>query len=505
MADIVLTTFNARFIHASFGLRYLKANLGSLSPRATIMEFVTSQRPVDVLEAILLEEPKIVGLGVYIWNIAQSAELVSLLKRLRPEIKVVIGGPEVSHELEAQPICSEADHVIVGEADVAFRELCEVLLSGGESGRVIRPGLPDIATLVMPYDLFEAEDIAHRVVYVEASRGCPFRCEFCISSLDKKVRQFPLPEFLEQMQGLWDRGLRHFKFVDRTFNLDMKVSGAILDFFHERYEPGLFLHFEMIPDRLPEGLRASIARFPPGALQFEVGIQTFDPETAARISRRQNYGRLAENLAFLRQSSGVHVHADLIAGLPGEDLESFGRGFDQLVEMGPQEIQVGILKRLRGTPIVRHTKDAQMVYSPSAPYEILSTGAMSFTDLQRVRRFAGSWDRVANSGNFKATTPLIWGDGSPFEAFMAWTDWLQAELGRTHSVALLRLMGALFSYLVGVEGLEARRVAKTMLEDYRRGGRNDVPKFMRPHLREEDVLALKESRLRIPKRQARHL
>src|SRR5204863_227316 len=162
-------------------------------------------------------------------------------------------------------------------------------------------------------------------------------------------------------------------FVDRTFNLNLSISRPILEFFLERYEPGMFLHFEMIPDRLPDALRGTIQRFPPGALQFEVGIQTFDEEVAKRISRRQDVRKVEENLRWLRAATGVHVHADLIVGLPGEDVETFGRGFDRLVALGPHEIQVGMLKRLRGTPIVRHDAAWGMVYSPAPPHEILQT------------------------------------------------------------------------------------------------------------------------------------
>ena len=174
--------------------------------------------------------------------------------------------------------------------------------------------------------------------------------------------------------------MRRFKFVDRTFNLNIAASRRILEFFLERQRPGLFAHFEMIPDRLPEALREVIAKFPAGALQFEVGIQTFDEAVSKNISRRQDYGRLADNLRFLRQETGAHVHADLIAGLPGETLESFAAGFDRLVAMGPQEIQVGILKRLRGTPIARHDQAWEMVYSAHPPYEILRNKLLDFAD-----------------------------------------------------------------------------------------------------------------------------
>jgi len=227
MADIVLSTLNAKYIHAAFGLRYLLANLGSLGERAVLAEFDINQRPVDIAEAILALNPKIVGLGVYIWNVAPSCELVALLKRLRPEITLVLGGPEVSYELETQPIVELADHVITGEADLKFAEVCRQVLSGSPPPqKVVQAELPDFSQLALPYDLYTAQDVAHRIIYVEASRGCPFSCEFCLSSLDIPVRQAPLPALLESLERLLDRGVKQFKFVDRTFNLNVNVSSA---------------------------------------------------------------------------------------------------------------------------------------------------------------------------------------------------------------------------------------------------------------------------------------
>jgi radical SAM superfamily enzyme YgiQ (UPF0313 family) len=450
MADIILTTLNARYAHCAFGLRYLMANLGEMQPRARLLEFDINQRPIDVVEAILRNEPKIVGLGVYIWNATQSLQVVADLKRLRPELTVIIGGPEVSYECDQQEIVQLADHVITGEGDLAFANLCREVL---ESHTVPRPHilpapLPDFDQLALPYDLYTDADIAHRVIYVEASRGCPYECEFCLSSLDVPVRNAPLEPFLAAMQRLLDRGVRQFKFVDRTFNLNLKISSAILRFFLERYRPGLFVHFEMIPDRLPQALRELIREFPPGALQFEVGIQTFNEEVAKLISRRQDNAKAGENLRWLREETGVHVHADLVVGLPGEDMASFAAGFDRLVALGPQEIQVGLLKRLRGTPIVRHDHEWSMVYSPHPPYEILQTKLINFLTMQRLRRFARYWDLVANSGNFVETTPLLWRDGSPFQEFMRFSDWLYAETRQTHSIALARLRELVARYLV---------------------------------------------------------
>ena len=438
LPDIILTTLNAKYAHCAFGLRYLMANLGELRAHAKILEFDINQRVVDVAERILQEKPKIVGLGIYIWNASQSAQLVVDLKHLRPELVVIIGGPEVSYEVEQQPVCRDADHVITGEADLAFADLCRRHL---DAPHVLPAAVPDFDKLALPYALYTDEDIAHRVIYVEASRGCPFEYEFCLSSLDVPVRNAPLDRFLTEMQSLLDRGARQFKFVDRTFNLNLKISTAILQFFLDRYEPGLFVHFEMIPDRLPEPLRVLIRRFPPGALQFEVGIQTFNEQVAALISRRQNNAKVEENLRWLRAETGVHVHADLIAGLPGEDLASFAAGFDRLVALCPQEIQVGLLKRLRGTPIIRHDTDWQMVYSPQPPYEVLQTKLIDFFAMQRLRRFARYWDLVVNSGNFPAMTDWT------FDSFMRFSDWLYAQAKQTHAIARSRLAELLGRYL----------------------------------------------------------
>ena len=504
--DIVLTTLNVKYAHAAFGLRYLLANLGALKERAQIVEFDVSQRPVDVIEAVLAREPKIVGVGVYIWNAEQALRVVADLKRVRPEVVVVLGGPEVSHETDQQEIVRLADFVVTGEGDLAFAELCGQILSGRRPAtKVIAAELPTFERLALPYDLYDEQDVAHRVIYVEASRGCPFKCEFCLSSLDVPVRNVPLDRFLVEMQKLLDRGVRHFKFVDRTFNLNLNVSRSILEFFRERYRPGLFLHFEMIPDRLPEALREPIRSFPAGALQFEVGIQTFDEAVAARISRRQDNVKLADNLRFLREQTGVHVHADLIVGLPGEEISSFASGFDRLVALGPQEIQVGILKRLRGTPIVRHDAQWGMVYSPHPPYEVLQTKHVDFATMQRLRRFSRFWDLIANSGNFRGTTPLLWRGGrSPFWSFLELSDWLFTRLGRQHAIALDRLARAILDFLVERDRCDPIETARALADDYLRAGRHDLPEFLREYVGSVHPRSQRE-RIELPPRQARHL
>ncbi len=484
MSEILLATLNAKFIHAAFGLRYLMANLGEFQERAKIAEFDINQRPIDIAEAIIAKQPRILGLGIYIWNAEPTREVMGIIRKIAPDITIVLGGPEVSYEIESQPIVAMADFVITGEADLAFAQLCDQLLNDqAPDQKIIRAQLPEPADLIPPYPLYTERDIANRIIYVEASRGCPFTCEFCLSSLDVPVRQVPVDGFLEQMQSLMDRGVRQFKFVDRTFNLNLRISSEILQFFLDRMMDDLFVHFEMIPDRLPKGLREIIKQFPPGKLQFEVGIQTFNPEVGKNISRRQNYDKLADNFKYLRSETGVHIHADLIVGLPGETLESFGEGFDRLIELGPQEIQVGILKRLKGTPIIRHDKEFEMVYSDQTPFEILQNRDISFLDMQRMRLFQRFWDLIGNSGNFTRSAPLIWREsGSPFTSFLTLSDWLFSQTGSRHGIALLRLVKLLFIYLTEQAGIEKKEAAETLLHDYQSGGRPETPKFLGEHL-----------------------
>jgi radical SAM superfamily enzyme YgiQ (UPF0313 family) len=510
MAEIVLTTLNAKYIHAAFGLRYLKANLGDLQARCCLAEFDINQRPIDIVEALLARQPRIIGFGVYIWNVSQTTEILAAIKRLQPETILIIGGPEVSFEVEGQLIAHLADYVITGEADLKFAEVCRQLLSGARPPSKIVPAeLPEFAQLELPYPLYDDQDVAHRIIYVEASRGCPFTCEFCLSSLDIPVRQVALPSLLDHLQRLLDRGVRQFKFVDRTFNLNVNISKAILEFFLARYQPGHFFHFEMVPDRLPEPLRAVIARFPPGALQFEIGIQTFNEQVGGLIKRRQNYQRLEANFRFLREQTGAHLHADLIVGLPGESVESFAAGFDRLIALGPQEIQVGLLKRLRGTPIVRHDAEWEMIYNPQPPYEILRNKLIDFATMQQLRRFARHWDLVGNSGNFVSTTPRLWsGSRSPFQAFMRFSQWLHGRVGRTDAIALSRLMELLFEFLTAELRLDRAQTAAALWHDYQRGGRSDKPSFLKDLLSGSTPagrLNTRPANRALPKRQARHL
>jgi radical SAM superfamily enzyme YgiQ (UPF0313 family) len=493
---ILLSTLNARYAHASLGLRYLLANMGELRESTRLQEFVIGARPADVVERLLAQRPRIIGFGVYIWNVEETTKIVALLKRVAPQVTIIVGGPEVSYEPEQQRIVQLADYLVTGWGDVSFPQLCRQILHGPQPLMKIHAGVqPPMAEIALPYAYYTDEDIAHRTLYVEASRGCPFKCEFCLSSLDKTAWPFDLDAFLAQMEALHARGARLFKFVDRTFNLNIKSSLRIMQFFLDKLEAHpddpVFAHFEVVPDHLPDALKEAIMRFPPGTLQFEIGIQSFNPQVQETISRKQNNDKSAANIRWLREHSNAHLHVDLIAGLPGEDIDSFAQGFDRLVALDPHEIQFGILKRLRGTPIIRHTEAYGLVFDPHPPYSILANDRIDFATMQRLVRFARYWDMIANSGRFAHTLPRILGD-APFARFMALSDWLYAKTDATNRIALDRL-AALVGEWLRSRGEDAAQVAALIGSDH-------AGQAHRMHVKPKA-----EKNEAVPQRQARHL
>ncbi len=522
---ILLCTLNAKYIHASLALRYLLANMGELRAQTALCEYTIARRPADLAADLLaLLGPaeagrvQVVGFGVYIWNVSQTCELVRLLKAARPALKVVLGGPEVSHEHAQQAIVALADHVITGWGDVSFPKLCRALLHGPlPLMKVIAGEQPPLDELALPYAEYSEADLAHRVLYVEASRGCPFKCEFCLSALDKTAWAFALEPFLAQLDQLYQRGARRFKFVDRTFNLKAEASARILQFFLDRLPaeplacalaPDLFVHFELIPDQLPERLKTLIAQFPPGVLQFEIGIQSFNPEVQQRISRRQDHAKTLANLGWLVTHSQAHLHTDLIFGLPGETLASFAEGFDTLYALRPHEIQLGLLKRLRGTPIARHTEAWGMVYDTEPPYAVQQTSVLSRDQVQRFVRLARYWDLVANSGRFSRTLALLMQGASPFATFLAWSDWLWQRSGQTSGLSPEQLVDHLFDYLTGPgaqpgQDLQAVRdtVLGVLLADYLASGARARPRALRPVLPAQGPPAARSGPGLVPRQQ----
>ncbi|MDX9756193.1 MAG: DUF4080 domain-containing protein [Sulfurimonas sp.] len=481
MKKILLTTLNSRFTHTSIALRYLYANLKELQNDAKIIEFSINDAIQTIAEKLLTHSPQIIGIGVYIWNALEVRELIHIIKKISPNTKIVLGGPEVSHEPFRVNLDS-ADFIIQGEGDEAFYRLCRDIFYGTANQRVIKMSMPSLKNVELPYKFYTDDDIKNRYIYVEASRGCPFECEFCLSSMDEKVRAFDIELFLSELELLWKRGARNFKFIDRTFNLNIKTANRLLDFFLEKEEMSpYFAHFEVVPDHFPESLKEKIASFPHGALQLEIGIQTLNPAIANNISRPLKLDKIKENIRFLENETNAHIHLDLIVGLPGESLESFGANLDELVSLSSCEIQIGILKKLSGTYINRHDIEYGMIYSDIPPYDVLQTSTLSFNDIQIMKRFSRFWDLTYNSGNFKESVKLIWRDESVFENFYAFSLWIYTQTDSTWQISLQRLGELLFKYLCEVKKVDPKDVAKNMLNDMMKLEGRVVPNYLKPY------------------------
>jgi len=464
-------------MHTAFGLRYLYANLAELKPQSKLLEFTIQELPINIVEQLLAEQPKIIGLSVYIWNVAEITKVVAMLKQVAPEVVIILGGPEVSHHPDVPAVTELADYVISGPGEVSLYMLCQQLLNGDRpTQKFIEGKAKALDDLILPYDYYDDDDIRNRLIYVEASRGCPFKCEFCLSALDKSVSAFPLKPFFEAMDKLLQRGVRNFKFIDRTFNLKVSTSISILEFFLDRMTDDLYLHFEVVPDNLADKLKDVLQRFPANSLQFEIGVQTFDPEIQNLISRKQNNDKTKENISWLRENTGAHLHTDLIFGLPSDTFENFGHSFDQLLALNPHEIQMGILKRLRGAPLNRHNEHYQLKFNPEPPYNILKTQDISFAEMQRVNRFARYWDMIGNSGRFSNTLPIILA-GRPFDRFMVLSDQIHKLAGSSWKIALKRLFEFLYIVLTEEFKHDINDVKHVLALDYARAKLKGLPAY----------------------------
>ena len=478
MPDILLAVINAKWIHPSLALRLLKANLGELEENCEIMEFALRQPINEKLEPILASKPKILGLSVSVWNHIATLELLKCLYEKWQENNyaaqrpvIVLGGPELSGLKEAE-IFFYADYIILGEGEKSFRDLCQKVLFAGEKtgeadmgSAMCLPGKPvfindayasayasasasteeNLNDLSFPYRLYTELDLQKKHIYVEASRGCPYNCEYCHGSHTKGIREFPLDDFLSEMEKILERGGRTFKFLDRCFNHDTDRAIKIMNFFLSHIESEKFVnnpfcvHFEMLPFCFPLELKETIMRFPKGTLRLEIGIQTLNPQTRKLIKRSSSSYNIDDelgNLEFLAQNTNAILHVDLIAGLPGEDMESFGKGFDRLWQalnkdnsqiLDSQtsntkkrlEIQIGILKGLPGTPILKSGESMGMIYSPMPPYEVIQSGVMPALQMDKLKNFARFWEIIVNRNHFSSLLPLLLPAGEDiFDRFM---------------------------------------------------------------------------------------
>jgi radical SAM superfamily enzyme YgiQ (UPF0313 family) len=500
------------------------ANLQRSGIDAEILE-LEDQFPVEAVEFLTKKKPKIVCFSVHIWNIELIRKCAALLRQVRPSVFIIAGGPELEAIPMDDSLVGDVDYIVKGEGDAVIAPLCSYCLSiyedssllphGGDStidrgdsridgserkygcfksapiegvlskvaaveGKIIRAFLPDLSSVPLPYHLYDEEDIENRVVYVETSRGCPFACHYCASSLEKGVRVFPLDIIFLEFDKLLKRGVHHFKFVDRSFNSDPHRAADILRFFLEHDSSDFYLHFEFLPVLLPDFLQELLSRFPEGTLHIEVGIQTFNREVSRRVGRAMSAAVAEDTLSFLLNETKGIVHGDLIIGLPGDTIESIAQSFNRLWRLGVQEIQVNLLKCLKGTPLEKHSLEFSMKYSPYPPYEVLSTSTMDFLTIRRLHEYSRIFNQLCHSDNFPRVSQIIMAggekksnsdDSQPFGELEAFSNYVLKEFGRSHHISLRILIRSVFDYLVLNLNLDSAAAAELIALDYYDGGR----------------------------------
>lgn len=392
-------------------MRYLKAFTKDLDFQGDIKEFSINDRVENILEGIIEEKPDVVAFSCYIWNMEFVNRLAELIKLVDPKIEILYGGPEVSYEgkefLENHP----GEYVIVGEGEKTFREFVLYKLGEGKvedikglnykrDGKVfenpLRPEM-DMNELIFPYTY--EEDINNKIVYYEASRGCPFKCKYCLSSVMHGVRFLDVERVKKELKYFMERGLKLVKFVDRTFNCNREYTVELLKYLSEQDTDTRF-HFEVAADLLTDEQIEILNNAPKGRFQLEVGVQTTNNEVLHNINRYITYENIKEKVLKVAAGKNVMQHLDLIAGLPGEDLESFKKSFNDVHAIRPDEIQLGFLKLLKGSSMREEAEKWGIVYSPYAPYEIIRSNNMSYEELLLLKKVEAMVDKYYNSCKF---------------------------------------------------------------------------------------------------------
>ncbi|SEN84286.1 B12-binding domain-containing radical SAM protein [Paenibacillus sp. OV219] len=414
---VVLATLNAKFIHTSLALRCLKA-YSEKDFDIDIAEYTIKDPAMNIVADLYARNADVVGFSCYIWNIEETITVIDMLRKIKPGIKIVLGGPEVSYDtpfwLERLP---QVDYIVVGEGEETFHHLltelsstCKFHLVFGlayrkehQDGRIeiiVNPPRPklDLATLPSPHRF--AEDVprlASRVVYFETSRGCPFSCQFCLSSIEVGVRYFDMERTKSDILYLIDAGAKLIKFVDRTFNIKRDYALEIFQFLIENHR-GCVFQFEITADIMrPEVLDYLAEHAPPGIFRFEIGVQSTNDLTNEAVQRRQNFTKLTRTVMKVKESGKIDQHLDLIAGLPHENYDSFRKTFNDVFELRPEELQLGFLKMLRGTGMRLDAEKHGYIYMDRAPYEILGNDIMPFSDIVRIKRVEDVLEKYWNA------------------------------------------------------------------------------------------------------------
>lgn len=417
MKKIVLASLSAKFIHSSLALRYLtKFNENDKKHTIRTMEFTINQRLDFIADELFRQKPDVILFSCYIWNVEMLKQLCPLLKKIMPDCIIGFGGPEVSYESEAFLRDNPAvDLVMRGEGELVFTELLNYFDYAKPSslydikGMTFRDGDEivstaqqeplDLALLPFPY-AEDFQDVENQIIYYESSRGCPYSCGYCLSSIEKGVRFVPLEQVYEALQKFLDHKVRQVKFIDRTFNCKKSHAMGIWRYLAEHDNGVTNFHFEITADLLDQETIAFLQTVRKGLFQFEIGVQSTNPQTIAAINRNVSYEKLCGIVQQIKSGGNIHQHLDLIAGLPYEDYDSFGRSFNDVYALKPEQLQLGFLKVLKGSMIYNRQHDFSIVYQDTAPYEVLTTHMLPYEDTLRLKAIEEMVETYYNSGKF---------------------------------------------------------------------------------------------------------
>jgi anaerobic magnesium-protoporphyrin IX monomethyl ester cyclase len=444
---VVLATLNAKYIHTSLALRYLKAYAAPhfAMDSIVIREYTIKDPVMNVVSDLYAIEADVVGFSCYIWNIEETITIVEMLRQVRPDIRIFLGGPEVSYDTDYwMARIPAADAIVFGEGEATVLELLQCWQDGSAIDHVqgiwYRPELPEgksgirqnaaraklvLDTIPSPHRFVEdLPTLANRVIYFETSRGCPFRCAFCLSSIESGVRYFSLERVKSDLKYLIDHGARTIKFVDRTFNINREYALEVFQFLIDHHN-GCIFQFEITADIMrPELIEFLAEHAPAGTFRFEIGVQSTNDETNLLIDRKQNWSKLTRTVNLVKASGKIDQHLDLIAGLPEEDYSRFKQTFNDVFALRPEELQLGFLKMLRGTGLRRQADRWGYVYQQNAPYEMLGNGRMSFADIIRIKRTEDVLEKYWNAHRTDHSVGFLVRDvfDSPFDFFQAFGD-----------------------------------------------------------------------------------
>lgn len=445
--NVVLSTLNSKFIHSSLALRYLKAYGEAHGQAYDIVEYTINMPVLHILSDITEHDIDVLGFACYIWNIEMTLHVVDMVKAVRPDIKIVLGGPEVSFTAdELLERCPNIDYIVQGEGEEAFHALVTALQLGNDGLNPVIPGVRgrrngsilgsaeavevrDLSTIPFPYTEEDMKDLEHKIIYYESSRGCPFSCQYCLSGNKNTVRFFPQERTLQELQWFIDHGVKQVKFVDRTFNCAPKHHRPLMEFMRDT-ETDMNYHLEMEPELMTDWETNILCETPPGRIQIEVGVQSTHKKTLDAINRYNDWPYIQKSIRPIIQAGRTHVHMDLIVGLPHEDFNRFGQSFNDLFSLQPHALQIGFLKLLKGSG-VRRMREFNYVADPLAPYEVLSTHVLPYDDVRFLKYLEDVFERFYNSERFRTTfgyigQQLIHGETDAFSYFCDMTRaWLK--------------------------------------------------------------------------------